>query len=179
VTKEVLDMDTGLLILRVAFGLAFAAHGAQKLFGWFKGYGVKGTGGFLESLGFRPGRLVAASLGATEIVGGLLLAGGLFTPLAGAIVIGVMINAIFIVKRREGFLGGYELEFLYLVAGLAAAFVGPGEYALDALAGWSLNGSAWGLGALALGVVTAVLAMASRRPAAPAVAPATEERRAA
>ena len=56
-------MDTGLLIARVVFGLLMAAHGAQKLFGWFGGYGLAGTGGFFEQLGFRPGRLFAAAAG--------------------------------------------------------------------------------------------------------------------
>ncbi len=174
-------MDTGLLILRIAFGVSFAAHGAQKLFGWLGGYGVKGTGGFLESIGFRPGRPIAAFLGLTEIVAGLLLATGFLTPLAGAAFVGVMLNAILLIKRKEGWIGGYELEALYLFAGLAVAFVGPGAYAVDALAGWDLAGMAWGLGALALGIVTGVLTLASRRPQ-PATVPAAvgqQEQRAA
>ena len=62
-------MDAGLLLARVVFGLLMAAHGTQKLFGWFGGYGLAGTGGFFESLGFRPGRLFAAAAGGTEFVG--------------------------------------------------------------------------------------------------------------
>ena len=68
-------MGFGLLLLRVVLGLTLAAHGAQKLFGWFGGYGLDGTGGFLESIGFKPGRRNAFMAGATEAGGGLLLAG--------------------------------------------------------------------------------------------------------
>jgi len=73
-------MDTGILIIRVFFGVAIAAHGAQKLFGWFGGYGIEKTGGFFESLGFRPGAIFATAAGLSEMVGGLLLTVGLFTP---------------------------------------------------------------------------------------------------
>ena len=59
-------MDAGLLLARMVLGLLMAAHGAQKLFGWFGGYGLAGTGGFFESLGFRPGRFFAAAAGFTE-----------------------------------------------------------------------------------------------------------------
>ena len=65
-------MSIGLLILRLVVGLSLAAHGAQKLFGWFGGYGLTGTGQFLEQLGFRPGRVQAALAGLWEVVGGLL-----------------------------------------------------------------------------------------------------------
>src|SRR4029450_10623996 len=66
-------MDIGLLLLRLVVGLTVAAHGGQKLFGWFGGYGLAGTGGWLESIGFRPGKLQAAVAGGAEFVGGLLL----------------------------------------------------------------------------------------------------------
>ena len=60
-------MDTGLLLARVVFGVLMAAHGSQKLFGWFGGYGIAGTAGFFESLGFRPGRLFATAAAVSEI----------------------------------------------------------------------------------------------------------------
>jgi putative oxidoreductase len=62
-------MDTGLLLARVVVGLVMAAHGSQKLFGWFGGYGLAGTGGFFEQLGFRPGRFFAMAAGTSEVVG--------------------------------------------------------------------------------------------------------------
>src|SRR5205809_541819 len=77
-------MSIGILILRLMAGLTLAAHGAQKLFGWFGGYGLAGTGGFLEQLGFVPGKRNALFAGLAEAIGGLLLALGLATPLAAA-----------------------------------------------------------------------------------------------
>src|SRR5438034_9229732 len=79
VTPDAIDsqlLDLGLLLIRVVLGLIFAAHGAQKLFGWFGGYGLAGTGGFMESLGFRPGKTFAAEAALGEFVGGLLFALG-------------------------------------------------------------------------------------------------------
>ena len=83
-------MSAGLLILRVVFGALMAVYGAQKLFGWFGGYGLTGTAGYLEGLGFRPGRLFAAAAGLAELGGGVLLALGLFTPAAAATIVSDM-----------------------------------------------------------------------------------------
>ena len=80
-------MDAGLLVARTVFGLVMAAHGSQKLFGWFGGYGLAGTGGFFESLGFRPGRFFAALAGSGELFGGLLLALGFLGPVGPALVL--------------------------------------------------------------------------------------------
>src|ERR1700704_1759355 len=95
-------MSVALLLARLFFGLAIAAHGAQKLFGWFGGYGIAGTGGFFETLGFRPGKLFAklASLG--EITGGLLTVLGLLGPVGPALMISVMIVAALSVHRTHG-----------------------------------------------------------------------------
>src|SRR5215218_9519413 len=86
-------MSLGLFIVRVVVGLLMAAHGSQKLFGWFGGHGLAGTGGFFEALGFRPGRLSAAAAGAAELTGGLLVAAGLFGPVGPAVVLSVMVVA--------------------------------------------------------------------------------------
>src|SRR4051812_34300040 len=80
-------------LLRVLVGGLFVGHGTQKLFGWFGGYGPDGTGQFFESIGLRPGRRNAMVAGASEAGGGALLALGLFTPLAGALLTGVMVQA--------------------------------------------------------------------------------------
>ncbi len=166
-------MNVGLLVLRVLVGVVFAGHGAQKLFGWFGGYGIKGTGGFFESLGFRPGPLMAVVAGASELGGGLLLAAGLATPLAAAAIIGVMINAVFTAKRHAGLYNGYELDLIYAAVAAAVAFTGAGRYSLDHVFGWTINGWRYGVGAIALAVVTGVLTLATRRPA-PQVAAAPE-----
>src|SRR5438552_10994517 len=95
-------MNQGLLIARLIFGLLMAAHGAQKAFGWFGGYGLAGTGGFMENLGFRPGRLFAAAAAFGEIASGLLIAAGLFGPVGPALLLSVMIVAAVTVHWKNG-----------------------------------------------------------------------------
>src|SRR5512135_1192075 len=110
-------MEIGLLVLRLVVGLTMAAHGGQKLFGWFGGYGLSGTGGFLESLGFRPGRVHAALAGLAELGGGLLLALGLLTPLGSALVLAVMVVAVGSVHLPKGFFvsdGGAEYNLVIM-----------------------------------------------------------------
>jgi putative oxidoreductase len=131
-------MDTGILVFRLVLGLAMAAHGAQKLFGWFGGYGIKGTGGFLESLGFRPGPLFAFAAGFSETVGGLLVALGFLGPIGPALVISVMIIAAFTVHSANGFFAmsnGVELPLLYAAGAFALAFSGFGTLSFDAVLG--------------------------------------------
>ena len=108
-------MDVGVLLIRVVFGLVMAAHGAQKLFGWFGGYGLTGTGGFFENLGFRPGRVFAALASSAETAGGLLIALGLLGPVGPALMISVMIVAAGAVHWSYGLfaangLGGQEFN---------------------------------------------------------------------
>src|SRR6266568_879078 len=120
-------MDTGIFILRVCFCLAIASHGAQKLFRWFGGYGIKGTGGFFETIGFRPGAVFATAAGLSEMGGGVLLTLGLFTPVGAAAVLSAMLVAMVRVHLKNGFFAmgnGIELPFLYAVAALAIAFTG-------------------------------------------------------
>lgn len=131
-------MDTGLLIARMVVGLLMAAHGTQKAFGWFGGYGLAGTAGFMESLGFKPGRFFAATAAGTEIVGGLLVALGLLGPLGPALVVSVMIVAAVTVHWAQGLFAqnnGIELPLLYGVIAVAMALTGNGAYSLDALLG--------------------------------------------
>lgn len=87
-------MSVALLVMRVAVGALFVGHGSQKLFGWFRGHGLKGTGSYFESVGLTPGVALAALAGAAELVGGLLLAFGLAVPLACALLVAVMATAI-------------------------------------------------------------------------------------
>src|SRR3989442_8673041 len=84
-------MDAALLIARLIIGLGLAAHGMQKLLGWFSGYGLKGTAGFFESIGFRPGVLFALAAGLGEVAGGLLTAAGLFGPLGPPLILTALV----------------------------------------------------------------------------------------
>src|SRR5450755_3340757 len=95
-------MDSGILVLRLALGLLMAAHGAQKLLGWFGGHGLTGTGAFFEGLGFRPGRAFAAVAATTEIGSGLLVALGLLGPIGPALMVSVMIVAAVSVHGPHG-----------------------------------------------------------------------------
>jgi len=164
-------LDTGLLVARVVLGALMAGHGAQKLFGWFGGYGIAGTGAFFESLGFRPGRWFAAAAALAEFGGGLLLALGLLGPIGPAAVIAVMIVAAVTVHWGHGVFAttnGIELPLLYATGAAALALTGLGRYSLDALLGL---GSMWTPGlnalALALGIVGGIVGVVSRRTGAP------------
>ncbi|MCQ6279500.1 DoxX family protein [Bacillus sp. EB600] len=129
-------MSIGLLLIRLVMGVAFMGHGAQKLFGWFGGYGLKGTGGWMESLGIKPGVTMALLAGLAEFVGGVLFVLGLLTPLAGIMIAGTMVVAIAKVHGPNGFWGtnnGYEFNLILIAVALGIALAGPGQYALDAL----------------------------------------------
>ncbi len=173
-------MEIGLLLIRLVIGGTMAAHGAQKLFGWFGGYGIAGTGGWLESLGFRPGKVQAAVSGLSELGGGLLLAAGLLTPLGAAAIAGVMIVAVVSVHLDKGFFngtGGYEFNLVLAGTALALAFTGPGQLSLDNGLGLELAGPGYGIAALAAAAAISVFVLATRR--TPAVAAVEDEKKAA
>lgn len=113
--------DVGLLVLRVGVGGALAAHGTQKLFGWFGGGGVDGTAAMFDKAGFRPARLNAIAAGITETGGGALLAAGIATPAAGAAIAGTMVVASSMLAPKGFFAakGGYEYAALIGVGGVS------------------------------------------------------------
>ena len=159
-------MEFGLLLLRLAVGLTLAAHGAQKLFGWFGGYGLDGTGQFMQGLGFHPGRRHAFMAGLTEFGGGLLLAFGLLTPIGAALVASVMIVAALTVHVKQGFFAannGYELNLVLGLAALSVAFTGPGAFSIDALLGFWTGGLLWGATATIIAAAGAAVQLAQRR----------------
>jgi putative oxidoreductase len=129
-------INIGLLIIRLVIGVLFMGHGAQKLFGWFGGYGLKGTGGWFESIGVKPGITMAVFAGLAELIGGILFALGLLTPLAGILIAGTMVMAIIKVHVPNGLWAtsnGYEYNLTLLAVAIGIALIGPGQYALDAL----------------------------------------------
>lgn len=171
--------DAGLLALRIGVGGALAAHGAQKLFGWFGGYGPEGTGQFLDSLGFPgSGKRNAILAGLAEFGGGTLLALGLATGPAGAAVAGNMAVAGS-THQPNGFFnagGGYELPATFGLVGVALALSGPGRFSLDHVLGNKLNRKGLLLPALALTAASAAYLIKGRQqpPAAPPEVDASE-----
>lgn len=124
------------LILRVPVGIVFVAHGAQKLFGWFGGYGLEGTGQWLASIGLEPGYLMALLAGGAEFFGGIALIIGLLTRPAAAVTAFAMLVAIFSVHFSHGLLlsnNGYEYALVLFAAALALAFQGAGRYSVDSV----------------------------------------------
>src|SRR5574342_582144 len=127
-------MNIGLLIIRLIIGITFMGHGAQKLFGWFGGYGLKGTGAWFDSIGMKPGAFMALIAGLAELIGGLLFALGLLTPLAGILIAGTMLMAIVKVHAPNGLwatANGYEYNLTLLAIAIGVVLTGPGQYALD------------------------------------------------
>lgn len=125
--------DLGLLVLRAGTGAVLAAHGSQKLLGWFGGGGVEGTTAAMEAMGFHPPKHSAVAAGLGEAGGGVLLALGLATPAAGAAAAGAMAGAV-AVHAPAGFFaqgGGYEYPAFLGFTAAAIGLIGPGSYSLD------------------------------------------------
>ncbi|AKO52222.1 oxidoreductase [Marinobacter psychrophilus] len=130
--------NTGLdtLPLRLGAGLIFTAHGAQKLFGWYGGYGLEGTAGWMASIGLEPGMLMAAMAGSAEFFGGLLLVTGLMVRPAALILALTMLVAIVIVHLENGLFmsnNGYEFGLALLAISVALVFRGAGSLSADRL----------------------------------------------
>jgi putative oxidoreductase len=124
-------LNLALLVVRLGFGLGFAAHGYAKVFG---SGGLAGTTGWFDSIGMKWPSVQARLSAATEIITGLLFAAGLLTPLAAAGMIGVMTVAFWAVHRGNGFLvvhGGWEFVAAVAVVAWAVATIGPGRFGLD------------------------------------------------
>ena len=129
------DAGLGPLALRIPVGLIFTAHGAQKLFGWFGGYGLEGTGQFFGSIGLNPGYLMALLAGGAEFFGGLAIVLGVLVRPAAASLAFAMLIAIFSVHFSKGFFldkGGYEYALALFAASLSLLFSGAGRYSVDA-----------------------------------------------
>jgi putative oxidoreductase len=167
---DAVTLGTGLLLARLVLGALMVAHGGQKLFGWLGGYGIAGTAGFFEQLGFRPGRLFVITAASTELASGILMVLGLLGPVGPALMLSVMIVAAVSVHWGHGLFAGtngIEVPLLYGAGAIALALTGPGPFALDTLLGldhvWTAG---LDLTVLAVGTLGGVANLLARRSAA-------------
>lgn len=128
------EQSLSALPLRLIAGLIFTAHGAQKLFAWFGGYGLEGTGQWMESIGLAPGYLMALMAGGVEFFGGLLLIIGFLTRPTSFVLAITMIVAIFAAHIDNGLFmanNGYEFALTLLAISISLIFSGAGKLSLD------------------------------------------------
>jgi len=161
-------MSSGLLLLRIAVGSIMAAHGAQKMFGWWGGPGMSGTAGMCSSLAYRSPFFMAWGLALAELGGGLSLATGFLTPLGSFGVTVVMLNAVYLIHWPKGFFngnGGFEFNLLIAASAVALAAIGPGRFSIDHVIGWddNISGVWWGVGVGAAAVVVSFLTLTAGR----------------
>ena len=134
--QALLKTDAGFeaFLLRVPVGIILAAHGAQKLFGWFGGYGLEGTGQWMGSIGLEPGYFMALLAGSGEFFGGLMLAFGFLTRLGAALNVVAMAVALFWVHFANGLFlsnNGYEYALALLAAAASLLVMGGGKLSID------------------------------------------------
>jgi putative oxidoreductase len=167
-------VSAGLLAARLVLGLLMAGHGAQKLFGWFGGPGLRGAAAGMEHLRFRPGLPFALAASVTEIASGVLVALGLLGPVGPALMVSVMLVAAVSAHLANGLWaqnGGYEMALLYGAVAFALALTGPGAFSADAALGLSsLWTPAFAWAALGAGVIGGIANLLARRPAPAPVA---------
>jgi putative oxidoreductase len=158
-------IDIGLLVLRLVVGLTFAAHGAQKVFGWWEGPGIEGWRGGVQRMGFDPAPFWATASSLTELVGGLLLAVGLLTPVACGALLGMAIVIIAKVHLPRGFFntqGGFEFPLVLGGSAVAVLLTGPGAISIDEALGLAFPAQIR-LGLLAIGILVGLAAYAASR----------------
>jgi putative oxidoreductase len=125
--------DIAILILRLALGYMFAAHGLQKAFGLFGGPGIGGFSEMLSGLGFKPSLFWAYLAAYAELVGGILLAVGFLTRGAASVLLVLILVAAFKVHLSKGFFlsqGGFEYTFIIFSVCLALILLGPGKFTI-------------------------------------------------
>lgn len=128
--------NISMTILRVIVGIVFIAHGSQKLFGLFGGYGLEGTGQFMASIGLQPGYLMALLAGLGEFIGGVSVLFGLLTRLGSLLLIAVSLVAMFVVHIHNGFFmasNGFEYILTLLTLSVVLLIEGSGKYSIDNL----------------------------------------------
>src|SRR5262245_21778508 len=153
-------VDFALLVLRVSLGLMLIAHGANKIKG-----GIENACNWFASMGLRPGWFHGRLAAASELTGGALLVLGLFTPIAAAIVIAIMIVAGITAHRNNGFFifrpnQGWEYVFIIAAAAFAIGTIGAGDWSLDHAIGIDVDGWWGAVVSGVLGVAGGVLTLA-------------------
>jgi putative oxidoreductase len=163
-------VDLGLLILRVVVGVIFAAHGAQKAFGWWSGPGYTGWTGAMNRMGLRPAPLWSAISTGTELVGGLALALGFLTPIAAALLVAQSLVIVLRAHWAAGFWNanrGFEFPLALLGGLLAILFAGPGAWSLDGILSIGFEYEPvirWGVAAVCVLIALIVIAMPRPKP---------------
>lgn len=144
--KVVLEADLGLLVIRLAVGLVFAAHGLQQSLGLWGGPGMVGWTGAMDHMGFRPARYWALGSTIVQVGGGIGLAIGLLTPIAAASLVGIGIVIILKVHWQKGFWnskGGFEFPLTLLAGSIGILLIGPGGISIDGLLTFGLFAEGW------------------------------------
>jgi putative oxidoreductase len=163
--------DFALLVARTALGSSIAAHGAQKLFGWFDGHGLDKTSEIMQSLGFQPGEEYARRAGLAEMTAGVLIATGTGGPIGPALLLGVMGTAVGSVHWKNGYWqtnGGFEMNTMYALLALLLAVEDHGSFSFDHVSGVRKHMRPWmGWLALAGGAAAAALTLSQRTTAPP------------
>jgi putative oxidoreductase len=158
-------IDISLLILQLGIGLTFAAHGAQKVFGWWGGPGLAGWEGAMAHMGFRPARFFAVSSAFTELAGGLLLAIGLLTPLAAAALVAQAVVIVGHVHWSNGFFSsrsGIEFPLLLGLGAAAVGLTGSSAVGVDSFMGFAFAPSVR-VALVVAGVIAGLVALAVPR----------------
>jgi putative oxidoreductase len=137
-TLEITTLDLALLVIRVVLGITFVLHGGQKLFGWYGGAGIKGTRSMMQNLGVAHPGLLGWMAALSEAGGGLFVLIGLVTPLAAALIISIMLVAIYTVHWKNGFFNGnrgYEFNLSLIALAVTLILTGAGLVSVDHLLG--------------------------------------------
>jgi putative oxidoreductase len=160
-------VDAGLLVLRVFLGVLMVAHGSQKLFGWFYGYGLRGTGGYFSSIGYPAGTVMALLVGLVEAGGGAALAAGFLTPFVSFVLVGLFVNVAWAGHAHSFWNHNqpYGIEYPLVLGAVAATFAltGPGGYSVDSALGWSAFGLGWFAAAVFGGLGVGIATLSLRR----------------
>ena len=163
-------MDTAMLLVRATIGLLLIGHGAQHALGWFGGYGLQGTGAWLEGFGFRHGRKLATLLGGSEIAIGVLFGAGFLVPLAATGIVAIALAAAFTDHAGNGpwiWKNGYEYVLILGVVAVAVSLAGPGALSVDRLLDVHMSGTGWGIATAAAGLMAGFVVLATRAPTVP------------